>query len=72
MGTFVRGMKQLQVDPKEISLILLTHGHWDHIACLSGIRELSGALSPFTIGIRPGWKPDGQRFRQGSHPMAGV
>ncbi len=43
MNAFVGGMKRLGVNPKEVSLILLTHGHWDHISCLSGIRELTGA-----------------------------
>jgi glyoxylase-like metal-dependent hydrolase (beta-lactamase superfamily II) len=40
---FSRGMSQLGVDPKEISLILLTHGHWDHIGSLHPIQQLSGA-----------------------------
>lgn len=43
MGSFVSRLKQLHVDPKEISLILLTHGHWDHIASLAPIREMTGA-----------------------------
>lgn len=40
---FSHGMSQLGVDPKEISLILLTHGHWDHIGSLHPIQQLSGA-----------------------------
>ena len=40
---FKRGMQNLNIDPKEIELIILTHGHWDHITCLSDIREMSGA-----------------------------
>jgi glyoxylase-like metal-dependent hydrolase (beta-lactamase superfamily II) len=40
---FVRGMQALNVDPQEIDLILITHGHWDHITCLSDIRAMSGA-----------------------------
>lgn len=43
MGSFVSHLKKLNVDPKEISLILLTHGHWDHIASLAPIREMTGA-----------------------------
>ena len=43
LNSFVKHMKQLNVDPKQIELILLTHGHWDHIASLSGVREMTGA-----------------------------
>lgn len=43
VGAFVSHLKQLNVDPKEISLIILTHGHWDHIASLTPIREMTGA-----------------------------
>ena len=40
---FQRQLKALNVDPKEIELILLTHGHWDHITCLADIQKLTGA-----------------------------
>lgn len=40
---FLKGMNQLGVDPKEITLILLTHGHWDHIGALHPIQQLTGA-----------------------------
>ncbi len=43
LNSFVRRMKKLNVDPKQIELIILTHGHWDHIASLSGVREMTGA-----------------------------
>jgi glyoxylase-like metal-dependent hydrolase (beta-lactamase superfamily II) len=33
----------LNIDPTEIGLILLTHGHWDHITCLADIQKLTGA-----------------------------
>jgi hydroxyacylglutathione hydrolase len=41
--SFLKTMKRLGVNPKEIELILLTHGHWDHITCLKQIQEASGA-----------------------------
>jgi hydroxyacylglutathione hydrolase len=41
--SFIKEMKRLEVDPKEIGLILLTHGHWDHITCLKDVQEASGA-----------------------------
>ena len=43
LSSFQNGLKKLNVDPKEIELILLTHGHWDHITCLSGIQRMTGA-----------------------------
>lgn len=42
-STFVSALRRLSVDPKQISLILLTHGHWDHIGALADIQELTGA-----------------------------
>ena len=52
---FTRGMAQLGVDPKEISLILLTHGHWDHIGSLHPTRQLTGGaegnVKAFTRGM---------------------
>lgn len=43
LPSFKRRLQSLKVDPKEIELILLTHGHWDHITCLAEIQELTGA-----------------------------
>lgn len=40
---FMREMERLRLDPKEISLIILTHGHWDHIGSLYPIQQISGA-----------------------------
>ncbi|MBN8654445.1 MAG: MBL fold metallo-hydrolase [Anaerolineae bacterium] len=42
-ASFQDQLKSLSVDPKEIGLILLTHGHWDHITCLAEIQKLTGA-----------------------------
>jgi glyoxylase-like metal-dependent hydrolase (beta-lactamase superfamily II) len=41
--SFVTHMQRLNIDPRSIELILLTHGHWDHIACLSALRAMTGA-----------------------------
>lgn len=40
---FTKALQKLNVDPKDISLILLTHGHWDHIGTLHPIQQLTGA-----------------------------
>ncbi len=43
MPAFLSEMKKLNIDPKQIDLILLTHGHWDHITNLNDIHEMTGA-----------------------------
>jgi glyoxylase-like metal-dependent hydrolase (beta-lactamase superfamily II) len=40
---FVRGIQELEIDPREIELILLTHGHADHIGSLYEIQKLTRA-----------------------------
>ncbi|MBL8062960.1 MAG: MBL fold metallo-hydrolase [Anaerolineales bacterium] len=40
---FKKKLRALNIDPREIELILLTHGHWDHITCLEDIQKLTGA-----------------------------
>lgn len=42
-ASFQRQLQALNIDPKEIELILLTHGHWDHITCLADIQKMTGA-----------------------------
>lgn len=43
IDAFRRGLQALNVDPKEIFLILITHGHWDHIGSLHAIQQMTGA-----------------------------
>ncbi|MFO7612727.1 MAG: MBL fold metallo-hydrolase [Clostridia bacterium] len=38
-----RELKRLGIEPGEIKLIILTHGHYDHAAGLSEVRELTKA-----------------------------
>ena len=42
-SAFVNNLRRLGVDPQEIELVLLTHGHWDHIASLRFVLEQTGA-----------------------------
>jgi glyoxylase-like metal-dependent hydrolase (beta-lactamase superfamily II) len=38
-----RGLARASINPQEIKLILLTHGHWDHIGSTKDIQALTGA-----------------------------
>jgi len=40
---FRKGVKRLSIKPEEIRLVVLTHGHWDHIGSAKEIKELTGA-----------------------------
>jgi glyoxylase-like metal-dependent hydrolase (beta-lactamase superfamily II) len=40
---FIKAMGKLSIKPKDIRLIVLTHGHWDHIGSAKEIKELTGA-----------------------------
>jgi len=40
---FLKGLKEVSVKPEEVQLIVLTHGHWDHIGSAAEIKEITGA-----------------------------
>jgi glyoxylase-like metal-dependent hydrolase (beta-lactamase superfamily II) len=40
---FKRKLRKLLILPKEIELLILTHGHYDHVGNAKEIRELTGA-----------------------------
>ncbi|MBD3414778.1 MAG: MBL fold metallo-hydrolase [Candidatus Aminicenantes bacterium] len=40
---FEKRLKDLQIDPEDINAIIITHCHWDHVGCLKGLKELTGA-----------------------------
>jgi glyoxylase-like metal-dependent hydrolase (beta-lactamase superfamily II) len=43
IGNLKRGLERASIKPEEIKLILLTHGHWDHIGSAKDIQILSAA-----------------------------
>jgi hydroxyacylglutathione hydrolase len=40
---FKDGLAKALIQPEEIKLIILTHGHWDHIGSTRDIKHLTGA-----------------------------
>ncbi len=43
MGSFVKSTRETSIDPKQIKLIVHTHGHWDHIGLAKALKEATGA-----------------------------
>jgi glyoxylase-like metal-dependent hydrolase (beta-lactamase superfamily II) len=43
VGAFARGLERASLKPEQVSLVIPTHGHWDHIGSARDIRELTGA-----------------------------
>lgn len=39
---FAESIKKISVRPEDVRLIVITHGHWDHIASAKEIKELTG------------------------------
>jgi hydroxyacylglutathione hydrolase len=41
--TLLKALEKAAINPDEIQLIILTHGHWDHIGSAAEIKKLTGA-----------------------------
>ncbi len=41
--SFMKAIERLTIRPEDITLIVLTHGHWDHIGSVRDIKDLTGA-----------------------------
>jgi len=39
---FAQGLKRASINPHDIQLIVLTHGHWDHIGSAKDIKNITG------------------------------
>jgi len=44
-GIFLKKLQKHSLDPKEITFIFVSHGHWDHWGSLQEIEEISRARS---------------------------
>jgi hydroxyacylglutathione hydrolase len=40
---FEKKLEKISINPEDIQLIVITHGHWDHIASAKDIKEITGA-----------------------------
>jgi glyoxylase-like metal-dependent hydrolase (beta-lactamase superfamily II) len=40
---FTKALQELRIKPEETQLIIITHGHWDHIGSAKEIKEITGA-----------------------------
>ena len=40
---FMDAIERLSIKPEDIQLIVITHGHWDHIGSAKDIKEITGA-----------------------------
>lgn len=42
-GLIEPGLARLGVQPREVGLLVLTHGHWDHMGCAAALKSATGA-----------------------------
>jgi glyoxylase-like metal-dependent hydrolase (beta-lactamase superfamily II) len=40
---FIRAIEEKSIKPEDIKLMIITHGHWDHIGSAKEIKEFTGA-----------------------------
>ncbi len=42
-AAFLRGLERASIRPEDVSLVVLTHGHWDHVGSAAEIKSITGA-----------------------------
>ncbi len=65
------------INPEQVKLIIITHGHWDHCASAKRLKSLTGApvlchknaAEPLRTGTRPEFQPRGE---MGAQYIAGL
>lgn len=65
---FARGLERFSIHPEDVQLVVITHGHWDHIGSAKEIKGITGAkiamhhgdaswlaqsLKPLSPGVTP-------------------
>ena len=40
---FARGLERASIDPQDVQLIVITHGHWDHVGSAGELKAITGA-----------------------------
>jgi 7,8-dihydropterin-6-yl-methyl-4-(beta-D-ribofuranosyl)aminobenzene 5'-phosphate synthase len=43
--TLLHNMRELQIDPRELDIVVLSHIHGDHVGVLQGFLEQNGAVT---------------------------
>lgn len=76
---FAEGLKRANLAPHDVRLVVITHGHWDHIGSAKAIQDLTGAkiamhhrdaawFERFPKSLSPGVTPWGKAV----HKMHGL
>jgi hydroxyacylglutathione hydrolase len=67
---FRKGLGRIGVAPEEIGLLILTHGHWDHIGSARAIQEMTGAAIAMHESERDCLEQSVMRFPPGTSPWS--
>ena len=41
---FERGLERASIPPQDVKLVVITHGHWDHIGSAGELKAITGAV----------------------------
>ena len=73
----VENMRRLELSPRDVDLIVLSHGHWDHTTGMEGLvararaRQRAGADPPGVL-VAPADRAPGQGSAGAAHPSRGA